>query len=36
MWLGWRVHLMSTEDNYRDVTPPAPLAIVRRAHLGVI
>ena len=35
-WLGWQVNLLSDEDNYRDVTPPVTLAIVRRAHMGVI
>jgi hypothetical protein len=35
-WLGWSVHLSSDEDTYRDVTPLPPLAIVRKAHLGVL
>jgi hypothetical protein len=34
--LGWFVSVTSDRDTYRDVTPPAPLNIVRRAHLGVI
>lgn len=35
-WLGWRVNLHSREDSYRDVTPPAPLAMVRKAALGAL
>ena len=35
-WLGWSVHLYSQEDLYRDVTPPAPLVMVRKAHLGIL
>jgi hypothetical protein len=35
-WLGWSVHLSSDEDSYRDVTPLPALAIVRKAHLGIL
>lgn len=35
-WLGWDVCLRSDEDSYRDVTPPAPVAMVRKAHMGIL